>query len=255
MSWNNLYTLSPVFRKVIARITPRSLRSLLRVNYVLMLQMGHLRSVRTRQVTWRNKPCPWFTYAAIEYLDGLDFSGRAVFEYGSGFSSLYWVGAGARLVTVDHDPEWHSWLRNKLPADVEAFVEPDFAKYPRTIEHHGQMDVIVVDGVCREACAQSALSRLSARGMIILDNSDWYPHTAAVLRQANLIQIDFHGFAPGVDFRCTTSVFLAREADFGPRSERQPLAPIGGMPFEETRRIWPPSAQKPLEGGSRLPPS
>jgi hypothetical protein len=63
------------------------------------------------------------------------------------------------------------------------------------------------------------------------------------LREADLIQVDFHDFRPGHHFRCTTSLFLHREFRPKPNSSRLPLVPIGGKDVAATNR-W----DLPIEG-------
>jgi hypothetical protein len=63
------------------------------------------------------------------------------------------------------------------------------------------------------------------------------------LREADLIQIDFHDFRPAHHFRCTTSLFLHREFRPKPNSARLPLVPIGGKDVAATNR-W----DLPVEG-------
>jgi len=91
-------------------------------------------------------------------------------------------------------------------------------------------DIIVIDGNHRFSCAKKAIQKLSEGGMIVLDNSDWYPKTSEFLRNQDLIEIDFHGLAPINNYTWTTSIFLKRNYSFSPLTDRQPMTPIGGLP-------------------------
>ena len=82
--------------------------------------------------------------------------------------------------------------------------------------------------------ARSAVKILKPGGFIVLDNSDWYPNAARVLREADLIQVDFHDFRPQHHYRCTTSLFMHHAFRPKPRSPRLPLAPIGGKDVAAT---------------------
>src|SRR5205085_491303 len=88
-------------------------------------------------------------------------------------------------------------------------------------------------GHTRLKCARRALAKLREGGLIVLDNSDWLPESARVLRQAGLIQVDMSGFAPISGHPQTTSLFFHRAFAFAPRGPRQPLPPPGGVP-----RVW-----------------
>lgn len=70
--------------------------------------------------------------------------------------------------------------------------------------------------------APAAVAFLRPGGLMILDNSDWYPNTAAYLRERGLIQIDMHGFGPVNPYTWTTSLFLDRAFAMKPKGDRQP---------------------------------
>jgi predicted O-methyltransferase YrrM len=98
-----------------------------------------------------------------------------------------------------------------------------------------KFDAIIIDSAAnRLHLAQSAVRVLKPGGFIILDNSDWFPNAARVLREADLIQVDFHDFRPQHHYRCTTSLFM--HATFRPKlkSSRLPLVPIGGKDVAAT---------------------
>ncbi|HAJ60076.1 MAG TPA: hypothetical protein DCP31_13105, partial [Cyanobacteria bacterium UBA8543] len=83
-------------------------------------------------------------------------------------------------------------------------------------------DLIIIDGEDRLACAQMAVQCLEKGGLIILDNSDWYPDTSKFLRESGLIQVDFTGMGPINYYTWTTSLFMDRGILIKARSELQP---------------------------------
>jgi hypothetical protein len=190
---------------------------------------------------------PWYTYPAIEYLKQLDFSRSRVFEYGSGNSTRFWASAAAQVVSVEDDERWYLKLRAELPANCHLMLERDLAAYVETIDAYpGGFDVIVVDGAARGGtrlrCARKAVRRLRPGGMVILDNSDWLPESARLLREADLIQVDMTGFVPIAGHTQTTSLFLHREFRIQPKSGRQPMPGPGAVP-----NVWehPPTMEPP----------
>jgi hypothetical protein len=217
--------------------------------YGLLFSYAHLASVRSgRCVDAENKPVPWYTYPAIEYLRQLDFSERTVFEYGSGNSTLFWGAVAKRVVSIEDDEAWFGSLRDQRPPNVELVLETDLHEYAAAILRYPEpFDVIVVDGAARGhtrlRCSRHALERLRRGGMIILDNSDWLPESARVLREAGLIQVDMTGFAPISGHTQTTSFFLDRGFDFRPRGPRQPLPGTGAVD-----KVWehPAPSEPPL---------
>jgi hypothetical protein len=220
---------------------PHHLAKSWRVFKIMNFDYGFLRSVATEKpLAGDGEPYPWYTYPALEYLKQLDFSDKTVFEYGCGHSTLFWAARAARVVSVEHNPDWYSLVRAKLPGNCTLVHEPQSDDYAAAIARFDQQfDVIVVDGLVtgrtRLKCARAALPWLRDGGMIILDNSDWLPESARVLRAAGLIEVDMTGFAPINDYTCTTSFFLHRDFAFAPRQERQPVPGIGARAYNWER--------------------
>jgi hypothetical protein len=220
-------------------LKPSTWRPSVRVARSLWFEYAHLKTVARRScIDAAENPVPWYTYPAIEYLKQLDFSGRSVFEYGSGNSTLFWASVAGRVVSVEDDEKWHAIVAPQLPAHCELVLETDVGAYGAVIQRYPeQFDVIVVDGAARGNtrlnCSRLALRQLREGGMIILDNSDWLPESARALRDGGLIQVDMTGFAPISAQTQTTSFFLHRAFNFTPRGSRQPL-PGPGAPD----RVW-----------------
>jgi hypothetical protein len=192
---------------------------------------GHLASrAGGLPVDEAGRPLPWYTYPAIQFLSQIDLSERTAFEFGSGNSSLFWADKVRRLTSLESDPEWHGRISPGLQPNQQLLLEEDLERYPQRIHDAGlKYDLIVVDGKRRRACATEAIACLAKGGMIVLDNADWHPKTAALLRDAGLIQIDFSGFGPINNYTWTTSLFLRRDADVRPRFDRLPQPPIASL--------------------------
>jgi hypothetical protein len=90
-----------------ALLKPSAWRTSVRAARTLLFNYAHLRSAAQRRpVNPDGEPVPWYTYPAIEYLRQLDFSNAAVFEYGSGHSTLFWSIAARRVVSVVDEDRW-----------------------------------------------------------------------------------------------------------------------------------------------------
>lgn len=192
---------------------------------------GHKRTRDLHECRDRDgKPIAWYTYPAIEYAKQLDFSNREIFEYGSGFSSVFWGNRAKRVVSLEHEREWHEKMSTLLPKNVEYRLETDSSAYPLAILDYSQMfDVIIIDGEQRSSCVSPALQKLKSDGLIIVDNSDWFPGICATLRAADLIEVDFQGFGPINPYTWTTSFFFTRSASFSPSEDRQPVNGPGSI--------------------------
>jgi precorrin-6B methylase 2 len=213
----------------------RSPRVVLSVWRILGGGFGYWRSVRCREpVDAAGREIPWFTYSAIEYLSQFDFSTKTVFEFGAGNSTIYWCRRAAHVVSVESNRSWYERVRPRLAANGELHLVEAAARYPRILaERAEQFDVIVIDGIERRACCIEAVKKLRPGGLIILDNSDWHHHCAALLRAARLLEVDMAGFGPINGYTWTTSFFFDREFAFPMRHDRQPVHGIGSLPEME----------------------
>ena len=83
---------------------------------------GWTRSQRERApLRVDGRPVPWFTYGAIEFLQRVVRSADRVFEYGAGYSTLWWQDRVAKVCSVEHDSEWCERLRPSLKANAALF--------------------------------------------------------------------------------------------------------------------------------------
>ncbi len=73
---------------------------------------------RLRPVTADGQPLPWFTYGAIEFLHRIVTPSAKVFEFGAGYSTLWWQERVSLVHSVDSDRAWVDELRPKLAENV-----------------------------------------------------------------------------------------------------------------------------------------
>lgn len=174
------------------------------------------------------RPLPLFTYPAIEYLQQFNYSDKTIFEYGAGGSTLFWQQRAKTVLSVENNPGWYTHLKSQISENVQLhLVEGD--EFPWFIE--GQVmgfDVIIIDSAgYRYDCASAATKKLKKGGLVILDNADWHPNTAAFLRDQGLLQVDMTGFKPGECHTSTTSLFFHRDFNFSASAGRQPHYGMG----------------------------
>lgn len=213
------------------RLIPRGLGPSVKTFLILNREYGLWRSVRHGQpVDREGNPLPWITYPAIEYLRQLDFRSRRIFEFGAGHSTLFWAERAAQVVSVESDEGWYRDLHAKAPDNVELCLGADPDDYVGCLERQeGDFDVIVVDGDERRRCCLAALEKLAPGGLVILDNADWFPEEAELLRQGQLLEVDFTGFSPQSGYVSTTSFFFHRDFYAPPAGDRQPRPGLGSF--------------------------
>lgn len=207
------------------------------INYgILSIEYGQARTAHEwRCIDKVGNPIPWYTYPAIEYIKQLDLHDKRVFEYGSGYSTLFWASRCKHIVSVESDWEWYQKIKKQAPKNVNYLFLTNKEDYVAAIDTYpDNFDVIIIDGLYRYDCAVAAQKRLSGNGFIILDNSDWHDKTSAFLRSSDLIEVDMSGFGPINNYTWTTSLYFTRQVHLKPAHERQPVHGVGGLEQTES---------------------
>lgn len=218
----------------IRSIVPRWLLVGLKRFYIFNRVYGQLQTNQGLLVDGNGQFIPWFTYPAIEFLRNLDFSNDQVFEFGSGASSFFWLDRAKTVHSVEHDRHWYEKMKLETPRHSDRwslYFESEDASYARAINKPGvKFDVAVVDGMGRRKCTEQAAASLSENGMIIIDNSEWYPASCRYLRDQGFTQIDFSGFAPQNAFTHCTSIFYRQAEAIRSRYKDKQMTwtPLGG---------------------------
>lgn len=135
---------------------------------------------------------PWFSYAAIDFLETFLKSDMIVCEYGSGGSTLFLARRTKFVYSIEDNAEWFQRLsqrlRDKGLMNVNLKLYPFDFKNPVGFEKSSYLhaipdelfDVIVVDGSeewtqVRPACFRHAEKHIKPGGIIVVDDSWRYP--------------------------------------------------------------------------------
>lgn len=205
---------------------------------ILDRDLGFDASARARKgVLGDGRPIPLMSYAFIEYVMGLDISGFSVLEIGGGNSTIFWANQAKSVLTLEHDSSWHAEVNDKIPANVDLRFIAQGEYAARISELERRFELIIIDCAAnRFECANAIDGKLARGGIVVLDNSEWYPNTAAALRAQNLIQVDFPDFRPDHWFRCCTSIFIHPDFRATPRAGSLPLPVWGGKDLSESNK-------------------
>lgn len=179
-----------------------------------LYEVGWFRSLEEKKpVDKDGNPIPWFTYPAIDFLKDRLNKNMVVFEYGSGNSTLFFAERVKEIISVETDKIWYRQITQKLPSNARVIYFDENAlktTYEEVIKSaNNKFDLIIVDGIYRNECIRNSLSNLSAKGIIILDDSerDEYKEGIDFLTQNNFNQLDFWGPAPIIFNKKCTSIF------------------------------------------------
>lgn len=197
---------------------------------ILLYKQGQLNTfVEGKPVDQNNAPIPWITYPALEFLSQFDYSECSIFEFGAGNSTLFWAKRARKVVSVETDKGWFESLSRVMPSNVDLFHIEEAKGFTESIlRQNGTFEVIVIDSLKhRYGATKNAIKKMTPGGILIFDNSDWYPNSCRVLRDAGLFQIDFHGFGPVNGYAWTTSIFF--EDGIRLKRIKEGVHPVGGI--------------------------
>lgn len=171
---------------------------------------------------------PWVSWPCIDYLETLDLTDRRVFEYGGGGSTLYFLGRGCRVRTVESSAIWAARISTAAtgfsaaldlkvvempehPAANERALAPE---YIHAAASGAPWDLILVDGVdgdpsIRMECLALAKRSVTRKGAVILDDS-WRPSYASATEvMTGFSHLVFEGLGPARLGVTRTDVYLA----------------------------------------------
>ena len=184
---------------------------------------------------WRdrnNVVMPWFTRPMLDVLEAaarwpvdvpnphFSLGGSRVFEWGMGYSTLWWAEYAAWIDAVDSNEEWVRTIRvedgritngqTRLMYGSIDISRHEGTKgrlrhctgeaYESAIDGRGFYDIIVIDGERRYECALKAMAHIQPGGIIILDNSEENPAIHELFR----FNVSHTFPQPGHPHWCTT---------------------------------------------------
>lgn len=186
---------------------------------------------------WRKQPLdyalPWYSFAAIDWIEKNIKPTHRVFEYGGGGSSLFYASRACSVTVAESHVDWAFVIRNSARDGGYSNVHvvhhqlndddaASFANHPffDCIEEGAPWDVISVDCFCgfgtgglggalRPHALSLAKRSLASNGFIILDDSWLY---AAELKACSGWTVrDFASLGPS-RYGLTSTAILTRES-------------------------------------------
>jgi len=135
---------------------------------------------------------PWFSYAAIDFLESFLGPQMSVFEYGSGGSTLFFARRVRTVISTEDNTTWFENVGRRLTELNLKNVTLQHHKFdfknPKGFENSAYLnsipsqkfDVIVVDGMeevwpVRPTCFYHAENFINPGGIIVVDDSWRYP--------------------------------------------------------------------------------
>lgn len=176
---------------------------------------------------------PWITYDAKNWLESNLKKDMAVFEWGSGGSTLYLALRVKKIISIEHDGHWFEavqrFIKKKRIINCEHYlIKPtqlnavpkynsqnpkykncDFSEYCQVIDKYpdNYFDLIIIDGRARPHCIIGAKNKVKIGGYMLLDDSDRDYYQESLLSLDNYTRKDFFGPGPYLNFPWGTSIF------------------------------------------------
>lgn len=125
---------------------------------------------------------PWFTADAVRVLQTLVKPTDKCLEFGSGRSTRWFAERTHYIVSVEHDHAWHQTglEQNSRFKNIDLRLVPstdqNSAIYTGVLTEFPDetIDVVINDGLFRDACAFYALPKLRRSGLLIIDDVHRY---------------------------------------------------------------------------------
>ncbi len=180
---------------------------------IILDQIGWMKSLKKGLPLDKNgDPLPWFTYPANSFLKSRLKTDMKVFEYGSGFSTLWWSKNVGNVVACEHDQNWFLKMKELMPENVQYYYKELVynGEYSKLItNYHRYFDIVCIDGRDRVNCVRNSIDALKEDGVIVWDNSDRekYLDGFMFLYEKGFRQIEFEGIGPISAKIWKTSIF------------------------------------------------
>lgn len=158
---------------------------------------------------------PWLNYAMIDFLGNRLNKNMSVFEYGAGYSTLFFAQRVGKIVSLEYNPEWVKTVRqliSKLDNSALLYRSLDANYVESILEYDDAFSLVLIDGRERVRCSEVAMKKLAPDGVVILDDSkrDRYAEIRQMYADNGFHEITFSGLKP-LSYTQSSSTIFYRE--------------------------------------------
>ena len=146
---------------------------------------------------------PWLNYNLVNFItERVKNKLFCVFEYGCGYSTLFWSTFAENVHSVENNKNWFEKIQKLI---IEKKIQninlshKENDDFINNIEiQNKKFEIILIDSFARVKCIKKSINFLSENGIIILDNSDRiiYKRGVNFLIRNNFKKINFVGLSP-----------------------------------------------------------
>jgi hypothetical protein len=195
----------------VAALRYRAYKMLIRNPNSYLHLSGWMRSLEAKKpMDCRGNPIPWMNFPVVSILQERLTKDLNLFEFGSGYSTLFYAKKVRAVISVEYDEKWLNIIKPQVPENVNIIFKREDVDgdYCRAIGETGeQYDVVIVDGRDRVNCLKQSMSALSSKGVILLDDSqrDRYQEGIVFVKSKGFKALNLEGLkATGTEVDRTT---------------------------------------------------
>ena len=199
----------------------------------LSLKYGQFNSIiKNSSIDRFNKPIPWISYPAIEFLNQFNLKNIKVLEYGSGNSTIYFSKKVKYIVSIEHNKKYFkkNFEKVKKLNNTKLLLKNNKLDYCAQPIKFLNSEIIIIDGIFRKECIKYIISnkkKIKNNIIIIIDNSNWLPKSVELLsKELNYTRVDFMGFSPINNYCISTTILINKKNKFFKRKSIN-ISPIG----------------------------
>jgi hypothetical protein len=138
---------------------------------------------------WRIPEKPWLTRDAVSLLEQWLSPNDVGFEWGSGRSTIWFACRTRHLTSVENNKGWYQRVQQMLLTQELRKLRYEFHETNKMTEADAKdssyvravlslpdrsLNYALVDGWARDWCCLAVMSKLCVRGLLILDNANWF---------------------------------------------------------------------------------
>ncbi|MEB2784731.1 hypothetical protein [Algoriphagus persicinus] len=155
---------------------------------------------------------PWFNYSFFDFIQSRVNTEQIIFEFGSGYSSIFFSKKVKKLFSVEHDPNWIIKIKHQTKENHQIYQASlsDEKSYINSLSFPDlKFDIIFVDGRFRKNCCMDSIQYLSESGVVILDDSERirYGDVFVFMHENGFKELTFSSLKPNMNNLASTTVF------------------------------------------------